>query len=364
MATSTATRTRRRSGTGRRGPTRSPELDATRALALVAAAVVLVGAGPLPAWLAPRDGALTIGGALPAVFAVVAGVAIAHQQAAHAAAGFRWWTGRILRRVVVLVAAGVGLELLLALPTPALAGLSVTGDLARLGVATGLGLVLVHVPARARDLLAAALLAAHGWLVVGAAAPTSAGGALAGWDARLLAGRAASPVDPDGLTAVAPTLALVLVGIAIGEWIRARPRGAPTVLRLAAAAVATGAAAAGLARVLPVLPAVWTAPVLAAGVALALAALALGQLGTRRPWSDRWVATLAVAGRTTLPLWVLAVLAVRWFGGTPPVRWLLREVLWPPLGDTGAVVALGLLLGTALVRTGAALTDRGRDLRA
>lgn len=366
MAAATATRTRggARAGRGRRGPARSPELDATRALALVAAAVVLAAAGPLPDWLAPRNGALSLGGALPAAFAVVAGVAIAHQRAAHGGAGARWWCGRVLRRVAALVAAGLALEVLLALPTPVLGVLPVTGDLARLGVATGLGMVLVHLPGRTRDLLATALVVAHGWLVLGVPTPPDAGGALAGWDARLLAGRATTPIDPDGLTALAPTVALVLVGIAVGEWLRAQPRGAPTVARLAAAAAIAGVAAAGLARLLPVLPAVWTAPVLAAGVGVVLASLALGQLATRRSWSDRWVAHLAVAGRTTLPLWIAAVLAVDWFGGTPPVRWLLREVLWPPLGDTGAVVGLGLLLGVGLVRAGGALTDRGWDLRA
>ena len=71
-----------------------------------------------------------------------------------------------------------------------------------------------------------------------------------------------------------------------------------------------------------------------------------------------------LAGRVTLPLWAVAVVADAWLVDTRPVRWLLREVLWPPLGDTGAAVALGLLTGVALVRLGTALVDRGWTLRA
>lgn len=338
-----------------------------RAVALVAAVVVLVAPGGLPTWLSrsPSTG-LGVTPLLPAVFATVAGVAIAHQHAGHAGASPGWWTGRITRRVVVLVAAGLLLQLLVLLPEPAeaLARIRFTGDLARLGVATGIGLVLVRLPERTRGALAAILVLGHAGLVFGAGAPAWQGGALAGVDARLLGGRALAPIDPDGITALAPTVALVLVGAGIGGWARGRPRGAATVGWLAASAAACGAAAVGLAQVLPTDATVWSPPVLAGGVALTLALLAVGQAGTRRPLPDRLVATLAVAGRVTLPLWILAVVGTVWFGDTPPVRWFVREVLWPPLGDTGASVALGLLVGAGLIRLGGAMVDRGWQLRA
>ena len=76
------------------------------------------------------------------------------------------------------------------------------------------------------------------------------------------------------------------------------------------------------------------------------------------------MATLGVAGQVTLPLWAVAVVGHAWLGDSPPVRWLVREVLWPPLGDTGASVALGLLVAVALLRLGVALVDRGHRLRA
>ncbi len=338
-----------------------------RAVALIAAIVVLVAPGDLPDWLAPTPSTgVGIAPLLPAVFATVAGIAIAYQHAAHANASHGWWTGRVTRRVVVLITAGLLLQLLVLLPDPAeaLARVRFTGDLARLGVATGIGLVLVRLPEQTRGALAATLVLGHAALVFGASTPASQGGALAGVDARLLAGRALTPIDPDGVTALAPTIALVLVGAGIGGWLRTRPRGAATVGWLLAGTAASGAMAIGLMRVLPADATVWSPPVLAGGVAVTLALLAVGQAGTRRPLPDRLVATVAVAGRVTLPLWLLAVVGTVWFGDTPPVRWFVREVLWPPLGDTGASVALGLLVAAGLVRLGSTLVDRGWQLRA
>lgn len=371
MAQSTAARSRSRSPSRSpsraSGSSRSPELDMARAVALLAAVVVLVAPGGLPPWLEPPTSTgLGVAPLLPAVFATIAGVAIAHQHAAHAAASRGWWTGRLTRRVVLLVAAGLLLQLLVLLPTPAAAldRIRFTGDLARLGVATGIGLVLVRLPEQSRGALAAALVLGHAALVFGVDTPAAQGGALAGLDARLLAGRAVAPIDPDGITALAPTVALVLVGAAIGGWLRARARGARTVGLLAVDAAACGVAAVGLARLLPVDATVWSPPVLAGGVAVTLALLAIGQAGTRRPLPDRLVATLAAGGRVTLPLWLLAVVGAAWFGESPPVRWFVREVLWPPLGDTGASLALGLLVGAGLLRLGTAMVDRGWQLRA
>lgn len=364
MAQSTATASRGRSRSAGRGPARSPELDMARATALATAVVVLVAPGRLPGWL---DGnGLTIAALLPSTFATVAGVAIAHQRAAHGGASTGWWTARITRRVVVLVTAGLLLQLLVLLPDPgqALEQLRWTGDLARIGVATGIGLALVHLPARTQGGLAVALAGAHAVLVLAAEAPAAAGGALSGWDARLLDGRALSPIDPDGITALAPTIALVLVGIAIGQWLRERRRGAATVGWLVLASAAVASLARLLAGVVPVDVAVWTPPVLLGGIAATLLLLAVGQAGTRRPLPDRLVATVAAAGRVTLPLWLVAVVGHAWLGDSPPVRWLVREVLWPPLGTTGASVALGVLVAAGLLRLGTALTDRGLDLRA
>lgn len=362
MAQSTAARARGRKAAG--GSSRSPELDSTRALALVAAVTVLVAPAALPGWLVGPG--LSLAHLLPATFATVSGVALAHQAAARSSAPAGWWTARITRRVVVLVAAGLLLQLLVSLPRPAAAldGLRLTGDLARIGVATGIGMLLVRLPASTRIVLAAVLVGAHAFLVFGSDLPAASGGTLAGWDVRLLGGRALAPIDPDGVTALAPTVALVLAGSCLGDWLRARARGFATVLLLLGATAGLAFLARTATGVLPADPTVWSPPVLLGGLACTTAGLAIGQAGTRRPLLDRGVATLATAGRVTLPLWVVAVVLDAWFLDTRPVRWLLREVLWPPLGETGAAIALGLLTGAALVRLGLTITDRGWTLRA
>lgn len=362
MAQSTAARARGRASSG--GGKRNPELDSTRALALIAAVVVLVAPAGLPGWMTGPG--LTLANLLPATFAAVSGAALAFQAASRRGAAAGWWTGRITRRVVVLVAAGLLLQLLVALPSPASAldGLRLTGDLARIGVATGIGMLLVRLPVSTRVVLAVVLVVTHALLVIGVDAPAASGGALAGWDQRLLGGRALGPVDPDGVTALAPTLGLVLAGSCLGDWLRQRARGIATVLLLLAATAGLATAARWLAGPLPVLPTVWTPPVLLGGLALTTAGLAIGQAGTRRALADRAVATLATAGRVTLPLWGAAVVLDAWFLDTRPVRWLLREVLWPPLGATGAAIALGLLVGAGLVRLGTTLADRDLPLRA
>ncbi len=362
MAQSTAARARGRAGAG--GGGRNPELDGTRMVAVVAAVVVLVAPAALPGWL--QGPGLSVSNLLPAAFAVVSGVALAHQAAARAGAGGGWWTARVVRRVVVLVGAGLLLQVLVRLPSLATVfdGLVLSGHLARLGVATGIGMLLARLPLSTRGLLAVILLGGHAWLVFGAGAPAATGGELAGWDARLLAGRAATPMDPDGLTAVAPTLGLVLVGTMLGEWLRQRQRGLVTVLLLLATAGVLAVGARALTGVVVADPALWSPPTSLGAVALVAAVLAVGQAATRRPFTDRLVAPLAVAGRVTLPLWMVAVVVDAWFLDTRPVRWLLREVLWPPLGETGAAITLGLLVGLALVRLGTALADRGLHLRA
>jgi predicted acyltransferase len=362
MAQSTTARGTGRAAAGARG--RNPELDATRALALVAAVVVLVAPAPLPTWL---DGpGLSVAAQLPATFAGIAGVAVALQGAAHASAPVGWWAGRALRRVVVLVAVGLLLGLLTGLPAaaPALDGLLFSGTLARIGVATAIVLLLVRLPVSTRVVIAAVLVAAHGLPVLGVDGPAAGGGALAGWDARLLGGRALTPIDPDGITALAPTVALVLTGTVLGDWLRQRRRGAATVGLLLLVTAGLSATTWWTAALLPADPTIWSLPVLLGGLAMTTAGLAVGQAGTRRAVTDRGVAVLAAAGRVTLPLWVLAVLAEAWLTDTAPVRWLLRAVLWPPLGDTGAAIALGLLLGAGLLRLGGALADRDWVLRA
>ncbi len=334
MAQSTAARARGRAGAG--GGGRNPELDATRMLALVAAVAVLVAPAPLPDWL--DGGTLAVADVLPAGFAVVSGAAIAHQVAARAAAGAGWWTARVLRRVALLVAAGVLLQVLVRLPSLAtlFSSLRWESELAVLGIASGLAMLLARLPASTRVVLVVLLVVGH----------------------------RAAPSGPEPVGEVVATLALVLVGTLLGQWVRHRPRGLTTVALLAALAIAAGAAAHALTDRPWVDGTLWD-PALAAGaVALVAALLAVGQAATRRALTDRLVAPLAVAGRVTLPLWLVAVVADAWFLDTRPVRWLLREVLWPPLGATGAALALGALVGLALVRLGTAMADRGLHLRA
>jgi len=334
-------------------------------VAVAVVALIAGAAGRVPTWLAPSgwQGA-TLVDLLPATIAVISGVAIAHQAATHARKGPVWWSGRLTRRVLVLAAVGLVLHVAVTLPTD-LTSLRLTGDLVRLGVAGLLTHLLVRLPERAQLVLASTLLLLHGLVAAGGPrpiTPTTTG--LAGWDGRLLGPVALSPIDPDGLTALAPTVAAMLLGAAVGRWLLTRPRGPATATRLLAGGVVAAVAARVLTSVVPPIAELWTTPVVLGGVALACVVLGLGHAGTRRAPTDRVVATLAVAGRVTLPLWAVAVLAARWVVTSPPVGWLSDVLLVPPLGRTGASVALGVLAALGLLRLGGALADRDVNLRA
>lgn len=326
MASTTAARPRAATAA------RTPELDLARTVALVTAVVLLVAPGRLPAWV---DGAgLDVRSLLPAVVVLVAGAAAALQRSRRRGGAPGWWAVRVGRRLAVLVAAGALLVLVTSGVPSAPRNLLVT-DLAGLGMVTVVALALAATSLPTRLLV----------VVLG------------------VAGAGLAPATWWQLPALLAATGVAVLGSVIGSTVDAAPRGARTVLGLGLAgglSVAVGTTVAAQVGS----SGRWAPATVVTAVGVLLLVLALGQAGTRRAGTDRIVATLAVAGRVALPLWLAAAVLDAWVLATAPVQWLLRRVLWPPLGDDGAVLALALLVGAGLVRLGALLVDRGLALRA
>ncbi len=350
---------------------RNPELDFARGAALLV--VVLLAAAPdrtlLPPWLVPSAWhGMTLGDVLPATFATVAGVAIAYQARAHASRSWPWWVGRLARRLAVLVVAGVGLAWLLGTPSVPvdLTTLRWTDDLVRIGVATVIAVPLARLPRWGEIALVTGLLVAHSALLLSTGmelTPDRHG--LIGLDQQLLgAGHALGPVDPNGITALAPTLVAVLIGVWVGEWLHDRSRSVATGSVLLLLAAWAAVVSWSWSQVVPSNATLWTGPVVAGGVAVTLALLSLGHLATRWGPSDRLVASGAVLGQLGLPVWVTTMLLGRWVVTSSPWRWLVLDGLGPLITRAGATIAVGLLLGLLLQHLAGRLVDRGVKVRA
>jgi predicted acyltransferase len=350
---------------------RNPELDMARGAAIVAAALVLFAPDPtvLPTWLGASSwhGA-SIADLLPASFACLAGVAIAHQARARSDRSWAWWLGRMARRLLVLVGLGVLLVWLTSAPSlPVDPGtLRWTDDLVRIGVATVIAIPLVRLPRWGAVGIATLLLVGHSALTLSAGPElTPASNGLIGLDQRLLGlGHALVPVDPNGVTALAPTLVALLIGFWIGEWIDDRPRGAATGSVLLLLGAWAGVVAWSWNQVMPANATLWTGPIIAGGVAMTLLLLSLGHLGTRWSWTDRAVATLASLGRGALPSWIALVLLGAVVAPTTPLRWFVADGLGSLITPFGASLVVSLVVVYGLLRLSDLLQSRNLNLRA
>lgn len=350
---------------------RTPEVDAARGLALALATVVLVAPSTddLPSWLAPSawHGA-SVADLLPAALAAVAGLAVTLQRRRHRGRPAHWWLGRAARRLVVLVVLGLVLAGLAdpAWP-PGLAALRWTSDLARIGLATVVALPLLALPGWARAATATVVVVAHDAVLLRGDGLGPADNALAGVDQRLLgAAHALGPVDPDGVTALLPTLAVVLAGSVVGGWLADRPRGGLTGTTLLLTGVslwAVGRAVDVRLELLPPNATLWTAPIVLAGLGAAVAVVGAAHLGTRWAPTDVVVAYTALPGREGLPVYVAASLAGLFVAGTSAWRGLVGG-LGQGIGAELATVVTGLAVVLLLGRGAGALVDRGVHVRA
>ncbi|MFP5309171.1 MAG: hypothetical protein ACLGIR_06285 [Actinomycetes bacterium] len=360
-----ATTRRRGRGPGRGRATRLVALDAARGL--VVGVLVLVVATPAggPAWLDGVDWAGWRGVDLLApAAAALSGVSLGLHVAAHARAGRGWWVARTLRRVVVLVAAGV--VVLVATPggwPPAPAAWPWTGPLPRLAVGWVVALVLVRtLGRRGQAVTLVTLLAAHTVLVhrTGARVPEAA----AALDAAVLGVHRATPIDPDGLWTLSPTVAALLGGALVAAWWRSRPAGPATGVAAALAGVWVGAAGIVLAQVVRAVPALWTAPLVLLGTAAALLLLGATHVAGQHALGRRVLRWPVAVGALALPVGVGAAVAVPWLDRAAPWRGLREAVMVPLLGGPGGALAAGALVLAVLARVAVALHDRGVDPRA
>lgn len=359
-------RGRTKTGSRRRSTTRSATLDTARGVLLAAVAVLVIAGDPagLPAWLRPAPwhgfGGVDL---LPAAITVVVGVSLAFQLAAHGTRGAGWWTARLGRRVVLLV--GIGL-LLSWLHTGDPETVRVTGPLTRLAVGGVIAWVLAaRLSLRTQVAVAVALSGAH-WFLLGRGV-LGMDGAVARFEHGLLGSHSVTPIDPDGLVALAPTVVAILGGVWIGQWLRDRPTGPATVVAFALAGLYTLVAAFGWAQILPVNSVLWTTPTLLLGAGVVLVLLALSHLLVEVLPSTRALRWLTAVGAQALPVYgaAVAVAALRertFVGG----MWdgLHGSLATPLLGRELGTLLLAGLVAIVLARAAAALTRRGTLLRA
>lgn len=355
---------RRRGGSrGRTG--RSSTLDLARGavLCLTVTLLLVEVPGGMPAPFRPAGGdGFGVADLLPATLTVLVGVSMSWQLAAHRTQSSAWWAGRLGRRVAVLVAVGIGLAWL---RDPD--GLRVTGPLVRLALGGAVAWFLVtRLAPRVQAAVGCALLLGHTVLL--ARGVLGADGAVSRLEAHLMDGRLQLPVDPDGLTALAPTVVAIVAGVWMGRWLRHRPVGLTTVLALGLAGGYAAGAGLALAQFLPVNATLWTASTVLLGMGVTFFVLSLAHLvADVLPGAARAVRWATAVGAEALPVYVLAVGLAVALDRTPlgSVRHGLTTALAEPLvGGELAAMAVAALLTTALARLAAALTDRGWLIRA
>jgi predicted acyltransferase len=353
-------------------PARSATLDLLRGTGVVATVALLAGSAPatLPPWASPSPWhGITAADLVLPLFLVVAGAAIAWTDATRPADWRR--TLRVLRRLLVLVALGVGLVWLTDPSLPRWTGL-----LQRLGLATALGWLVTRLP---RSWQVAGLASVVvGWglalervAIPGVGRPVLRPDAnLAAWFDDLVLGteHLAATTDPLGVATLPAAAALVVAGRLLGAWLRARPTGPATTAALVVLGGWLGVLGIGWAQVTPMNAALWTPPFLlfAAGVVLALTGIA--HLAAEVLPGERLLAPVQRLGRNALVAYLLpaATIAVASRPGADGLSaWarLVDRFAVPVFGDLATPVLAGALLAATWWVVGR-LDDRGWHLRA
>lgn len=357
-------------------PERLVSLDLVRGLAVVASALVMAAVAPaeVPPWARPSVWhGYTLADLVLPLFLLTAGASLAHAEVGHARLA-PWRRGlRVLRRVVVLVALGLGLAWL---ADPDLDTLRWTGLLQRVALATLLAWAVSLASRRVQ--VASIVVVLAGWVyalervaVPGVGAPTIGPEAnLARWvDLQVLGPtHVTSPTDPLGLVTTLPAAVIVLAGILTGRWLRDRPTGPATGAALAVAGAWLAILSIALAQVHPLNATLWTTPYVLFAVGATLALLAFTYLLTEVLSVGRLLWPLRTLGANPLIAYavVAAPIAALSRPGPAGVRGWDRAVegFFGPLFGAWSGVVIGLGLVAVALWVTRRLDARGWTLRA
>lgn len=336
---------------------RLASVDVLRGLAVVVSAVVLAAVAPatVPPWARPSawHGYALADLVLPA-FLLTAGVSLALAEVRHGTLA-PWRRGlRVIRRVAVLLALGLGLSWL---ADPDLETLRWTGLLQRMAAATLLAW-LVSLASRRVQIVTIVTVVAGWWFalervsVPGLGRPAVAPDAnLARWvDLEVLgAAHTTGPTDPLGLLTTLPAAVVVLAGVLTGRWLRDRPLGPATAAALALSGAWLSVVAIAAAQVTPLNATLWSPPFVLFATGAALAALAVTYLAVEVLPGQLALGPLQSLGRNALVAYAVVAAPVAFLsrpgtGGTSAWNRAVDGFFGPLFGEwSGVVIGLGLV---------------------
>jgi predicted acyltransferase len=259
---------------------------------------------------------------------------------------------RIVRRVALLIALGLALNVIAAWPE--VAPLRFPGVLQRIALAYLIAApIVLHFDAAGWAVAAAALLGAHWALLALVPFDGYAAGTLLPdhnlprYVDTLIFGSHAlmSPTDPEGLLGTLTAAATALCGSLAGEALRRPPGGVRGAGRLALGGFAALVAGLGWSTLLPISKPLWTGPFVLVTSGLAAIALACTFLIVDVRHSRRWAQPFVWLGVNPLLIYFLSE-----FVGhlqTAPKAWIYWTILEPNM--TAAPELASLLFGIAFV---------------
>ena len=267
---------------------------------------------------------------------------------AHSAGSWRAGA-RVTRRALTLVALGLALNMVAALPD--IGGMRLPGVLQRLGLAYFLAALIVRsFGAATQGLVAVALLIGHWALLTlvpfgsGAAAAVTQVHNLAGYvDMRIFGPHTLTPgFDPEGLLGTPPTVATALAGALAGQWLRRHADQRRQILGLIFGGTAAIGAGLAWSTVWPINKPLWSGSyaLLTSGLAAVALAACLYVVDVRA--ARRWARPFVWLGVNPLAIYFCSELVghlldrpllPRTFGETTLKGWLYWHAIAPIGGD-------------------------------
>jgi predicted acyltransferase len=296
-----------------------------------------------------------------------------------AQASGRWYAAaRIARRALILIALGLALNLVAALPHAA--RMRVPGVLQRIGLAyLGAAIVVRSFGAVTQALVAAALLIGH-WVLLtlvplgsDPAAFTQTHNLAAFVDMRAFGSHTLTPgFDPEGLLGTLPTVATALAGALAGQWLRLHADYRRQMFGLVAGGVAAIAAGLAWSLIWPISKPLWTGSyaLLMAGLASVVLAACLYVVDVRGPM--RWTRPLAWLGANPLAIYFCSELVAeivgrsispRVFAGLAPKDWLYWHAFGGEVSREWSSLLFALSYVAIWIGVSAVLHQRGIRVR-